>query len=100
MKKFTILTAIVLTAVSSSFADTHSYAITASTLWSSKNYSVNDGKASTFTISTGKTLTIDQANVSCYECTFNGGNIAITTGFSCQSCSFSNTTITLSSATL
>jgi hypothetical protein len=99
MKKLTILTAITITTMFS-FADNHSYSITSSISWSSKNYSVNDGKASTFTISTGKTLTIDQSNVSCYECTFNGGSIAITTGFSCQSCSFSNTTITLNSATL
>jgi hypothetical protein len=99
MKKLTILTIITLTAIFS-FAENHSYSITSSISWSSKNYSVNDGKASTFTISTGKTLTIDESNVSCFECTFNGGAIVITTGFTCQSCSFSNTAITLNSATL
>ena len=95
MKKFSILTAITLSAMFS-FAGNETYPITSNTSWSTKNYSVNSGKASTFTISTGKTLTIDESGVSCYECTFNGGNIAITAGFSCQSCSFSNTTITLS----
>jgi Secretion system C-terminal sorting domain len=99
MKRLSILTAITLSAMFS-FAGNESYSITSNTSWSTKNYSVNSGKASTFTISTGKTLTIDESGVSCYECTFNGGNIAITASFSCQSCSFSNTTITLSSATL
>jgi hypothetical protein len=97
MKKLTILTAITLTAMFS-FADPHSYSVTSNTSWSSKNYSVNDGKSSTFTISAGITLTIDQSGVSCYQCTFSGGNIAINKDFTCQSCTFTNETITSSVA--
>ncbi|HEX4375364.1 MAG TPA: hypothetical protein VHZ50_18810, partial [Puia sp.] len=99
MKKLTILTAITLTSIFC-FADTHSYSVASNTLWSSKNYSVNDGKASTFTISTGITLTIDQSSVSCYQCSFSGGNITINKDFTCQSCTFTNETITMSSAAL
>ena len=99
MKNLTILFAIALSA-NFSFADTHSYPVTTNTSWSTQNYTVNDGKASNFTISTGQTLTINQSGVTCYECSFTGGNINITTNFTCQSCSFSNTTITMSSATL
>ena len=46
MKKLTILSSLILTAMFS-FADPHSYTVTSNTSWSSKNYSVNDGKAST-----------------------------------------------------
>jgi hypothetical protein len=99
MKNLTILFAIILS-TTFSFADTHSYSVTTNTSWSTQDYIVNDGKASVFTISTGKTLTINQSGVSCYQCTFSGGNIAINKNFTCQSCSFSNTTITMSSATL
>jgi hypothetical protein len=99
MKNLTILFAITLSA-SFAFADKHSYSVTTNTSWSTANYTVNDGKASTFTISSGKTLTINQSGISCYECSFSGGNIAITSGFSCQSCSFTNTTMTMSNATL
>jgi hypothetical protein len=99
MKKFNILIALTLTTMIC-LADTQNFSVTANTLWSTKNYSVNSGKASNFTITSGMTLTIDQSGVSCYECSFTGGTIAITTGFTCQSCSFSNTTMTISSAVL
>lgn len=99
MKNLTILFAITLSATFS-FAGTHSYSVTTNTSWSAQNYTVNDGNASNFTISSGKKLTINSNGVSCYECSFSGGNIAITNDFTCQSCSFSNTTITMSSATL
>src|SRR5579863_4745668 len=99
MKKLTILAAITLTAMFC-FADNQSYSVTSNTSWSSKNYPVNDGKSNTFTISSGITLTIDQSGVSCYQCSFSGGSIAINKDFTCQSCSFANETITMSSATL
>ncbi|HEX4374367.1 MAG TPA: T9SS type A sorting domain-containing protein [Puia sp.] len=99
MKKFTILTAITLTAMFS-FAGTHTYSITSSTTWAKNDYSVNDGNSNKFTISNGITFTINAEDVSCNACSFTGGNIKITKDFSCQNCNFSNTTITMSNTVL
>src|SRR5580658_6472847 len=99
MKKSFIILTITLTAGLSCFAD-GTYNITSNTSWSTQNYSVNDGKPSSFIISSGKTLTINESNVSCYDCSFSGGSIVITTSFTCQSCSFTSTTISMSNATL
>lgn len=102
MKKSIILSALIITATIA-FAqnsDSYSYDITVNTSWSAKNYPSNDGKSSTFTISSGITLSLDDNGVSCYDCSFSGGNITISKNFTCQSCSFSNTSITMSSAEL
>ncbi len=101
MKKITILVNLMAIMLTSSFAQSSlSYSILANTLWSTKNYPTNSGKPSSFTINTGVTLTVDQASVVCTDCTFSGGNISITQNFTCQSCSFSNTTITMNNVVL
>jgi Secretion system C-terminal sorting domain len=98
MKQFIILFAITFSA-GISFAD-QSFKITTNTSWASQNYSVNSGKSSSFTISSGATLSINQSGVSCYACSFTGGNINISSNFTCQSCTFSSTTISMGNATL
>jgi hypothetical protein len=100
MKKFFILT-IALLIMSHNFAQSsYSYSISTNSLWSTKNYPVNSGKPSSFTLSTGVTLSIDQKNITCTDCSFSGGNITISQDFTCQSCSFSNETITMNNVSL
>ena len=56
--------------------------------------------ACTFNIAAGKTLTIDASYISCANCSFSGGNIAIAKDFACQTCSFTSDSITMASTAL
>lgn len=72
------------------------YNVTSDKSWSSAGYSSSN---STFNISDGVTLTINQS-FTCSNCTFNGGNIVITQDVTCQPCAFSGNTITMNSHVL
>ena len=91
---------LMLTILLSNIQAQNTYTITANTTWSSKNYPTNSGKSSVFNISSGVTLTIDQKNVTCSQCSFNGGILQITQNISCQGCSFSNDNISLSGVSM
>jgi hypothetical protein len=85
-----IFTLIVLASLSSSLTTSQAqkiYTISTNTSWSSAAYP-SYCNACTFTISSGKTLTIDKSSVSCANCIFSSGNISITKDFTCQSCNF------------
>ena len=84
----------------------HSFAGATYTINSNNDWNTVVGNLSncwggcTFNIKPGVTFTID-ANVTCASCVFNYGDMIITTGFTCQGCTFNTDTITdNSSATL
>lgn len=94
----TAVTLLSLLLFKSSTAQT-TYTINPSNTWTGKVGSTSWCGTCTFNISSGQTLTLDYA-ATCGTCTFTGGNIVITQGFTCQSCSFNSTTITMASQAL
>ncbi len=91
MKKTSTLILILIAAVLSNTKAQTIYTISSNKNWNG-NYPGYVSNA-TFNISAGVTLTIDKNNVTCYQCTFNGGKISIQQDISFQSSSFNNDSI-------
>jgi len=78
--------------------EAQTYTISSNTNWSALSPSPDWCSGCTFNISSGVTLTMDK-NVGCTNCTFNGGTIVQTTGFSYSGGTFNNDNVTISQAT-
>lgn len=96
---FTLIVIATITMVIGTCEAQKTYTISANISWSNAAYPAYCSGC-TFNISSGKTLTIDNKSATCANCLFNGGNIAITQNFTCQSCSFTSDSITMNNMTL
>ena len=92
------LTAVLCIVLANQVQAQMTYTISASTTWTTL---VNNPTCNTctFNIASAATFTVDQNVSNCHACTFNG-NVAMTASMTCQSCAFSNGTLSSQVATL
>ena len=96
MTRILTLTLLTLT-LASIQGRSQTYTVSSSTNYSALSPNANWCTGCVFNISTGVTLTVDDAT-GCTNCTFNGGNVSVTNSFSFNGGTFNGSTVTISTA--